>query len=148
MHLLTSDCFTYNLSTTIYVCTSLCMCVHHIASYKRVAPSGSQRALCKQCTAACCNWTFLISTDISCPANSNYSSCMSACPASCSDFTSPSECESPCVEGCECLPGYVLSGFDCVPYRQCGCTYLGKYYEVRALCGSDSSRSTKQCFFC
>ncbi|NXW92949.1 ZAN protein, partial [Alopecoenas beccarii] len=65
-----------------------------------------------------------------CPANSNYSSCMSACPASCRDFTSPSECESPCVEGCECLPGYVLSGSDCVPYRECGCKYLDKYYEI------------------
>lgn len=71
---------------------------------------------------------------------------MSACPASCNDLTSPSECTSPCVEGCECLPGYILSGFDCVPYKQCGCTYLNKYYEVQSLCGSDSSCSTKQYF--
>lgn len=83
---------------------------------------------------------------MSCPANSNYSSCMSACPASCNDLTSPSECESPCVEGCECLPGYVLSGSDCVPYKQCGCTYLNKYYEVQSLCGSDSSCSIKKYF--
>lgn len=81
-----------------------------------------------------------------CPANSKYSSCMSACPASCSDLTSPSECEWPCAEGCECLPGYVLSGFECVPYSQCGCTYLNKYYEVQYLSGPDNSGSAKQYF--
>ncbi|XP_009975803.1 PREDICTED: zonadhesin-like, partial [Tauraco erythrolophus] len=82
---------------------------------------------------------------ISCPANSNYSSCMSACPASCSDLTSPSECESPCVEGCECLPGYVLSGFDCVPYKQCGCTYLDKYYEIGEVFTTDDCSQICQC---
>ncbi|NXE56296.1 ZAN protein, partial [Casuarius casuarius] len=80
-----------------------------------------------------------------CPANSNYSSCMSACPASCADLTSPSECDSPCVEGCECLPGYVLSGFDCVPYRQCGCTYLDKYYEMGETFTTDDCSQTCQC---
>ncbi|XP_037263521.1 zonadhesin-like [Falco rusticolus] len=82
---------------------------------------------------------------ISCPANSNYSSCISACPASCSDLTSPSECESPCVEGCECLPGYVLSGFDCVPYKQCGCTYLDKYYEIGEIFTTDDCSQRCQC---
>ncbi|OPJ78925.1 zonadhesin-like [Patagioenas fasciata monilis] len=82
---------------------------------------------------------------LSCPANSNYSSCMSACPASCMDFTSPSECESPCVEGCECLPGYILSGSDCVPYRQCGCTYLDKYYEIGEIFTTDDCSQECQC---
>ncbi|NWI16424.1 ZAN protein, partial [Crypturellus soui] len=80
-----------------------------------------------------------------CPANSNYSSCMSACPASCADLASPSECDSPCVEGCECLPGYVLSGFDCVPYRQCGCTYLDKYYEIGETFTTDDCSQTCHC---
>ncbi|XP_009332378.1 PREDICTED: uncharacterized protein LOC103925393 [Pygoscelis adeliae] len=82
---------------------------------------------------------------ISCPANSNYSSCMSACPASCNDLTSPSECTSPCVEGCECLPGYILSGFDCVPYKQCGCTYLNKYYEIGEIFTTDDCSQRCQC---
>ncbi|XP_010077579.1 PREDICTED: zonadhesin-like, partial [Pterocles gutturalis] len=82
---------------------------------------------------------------ISCPANSNYSSCMSACPASCNDLTSPSECELPCIEGCECLPGYVLSGLDCVPYKQCGCTYLNKYYEIGEIFTTDDCSQTCQC---
>ncbi|XP_009998802.1 PREDICTED: IgGFc-binding protein-like [Chaetura pelagica] len=82
---------------------------------------------------------------LSCPANSKYSSCMSACPASCSDLTSPSECESPCVEGCECVPGYVLSGSACVPYKQCGCTYLDKYYEIGETFTTDDCSQRCQC---
>uniref|UniRef100_A0A8C3PPX7 Zonadhesin n=1 Tax=Calidris pygmaea TaxID=425635 RepID=A0A8C3PPX7_9CHAR len=82
---------------------------------------------------------------ISCPANSNYSSCTSACPASCYDFTSHLECESPCVEGCECLPGFVLSGSDCVPYKQCGCTYLNKYYEIGETFTTDDCSQKCQC---
>ncbi|XP_030350861.1 zonadhesin-like [Strigops habroptila] len=90
-------------------------------------------------------WRQQTDCGISCPANSNYSSCMSACPASCSDLASPSECESPCLEGCECLPGYVLSGFDCVPYRECGCTYLGKYYEIGEIFTTDDCSQRCQC---
>ncbi|KAF2978522.1 hypothetical protein EK904_011288 [Melospiza melodia maxima] len=88
---------------------------------------------CQQQGVSMDGWRQQTDCGMSCPPNSKYSSCMSACPASCNDLTSPSECESPCVEGCECLPGYVLSGFECVPYKQCGCTYLNKYYEVRSL---------------
>ncbi|XP_040203395.1 zonadhesin-like [Rana temporaria] len=43
-------------------------------------------------------------------------------------MASESECEAPCYEGCQCEPGFILSGFDCVPYKECGCTYLNKYY--------------------
>ncbi|PIO28595.1 hypothetical protein AB205_0160680, partial [Aquarana catesbeiana] len=65
---------------------------------------------------------------LTCTANSIYKDCTSACPASCSNMASESECEAPCYEGCQCEPGYILSGFDCVPYKDCGCTYLNKYY--------------------
>ncbi|XP_078265901.1 zonadhesin-like [Rhinoraja longicauda] len=65
-----------------------------------------------------------------CPDNSQYNMQMPSCPASCANFGAPSECESPTVEGCDCLPGFVLSDFHCVPYKTCGCTYRTKYYEV------------------
>ncbi|NXG04623.1 ZAN protein, partial [Sakesphorus luctuosus] len=100
---------------------------------------------CQQQGVSMDGWRQQTACGISCPANSNYSSCMSACPASCNDLTSPSECESPCVEGCECLPGYVLSGFDCVPYKQCGCTYLNKYYEIGEIFTTDDCSQTCQC---
>ncbi|NXQ39069.1 ZAN protein, partial [Catharus fuscescens] len=100
---------------------------------------------CQQQGVSMDGWRQQSECAISCPANSKYSSCMSACPASCNDLTSPSECESPCVEGCECLPGYVLSGFDCVPYKQCGCTYLNKYYEIGEIFTTDDCSQKCQC---
>ncbi|OWK62257.1 Zonadhesin [Lonchura striata] len=100
---------------------------------------------CQQLGVSMNGWRQQTDCGISCPANSKYSSCMSACPASCNDLTSPSECESPCVEGCECLPGYVLSGFDCVPYKQCGCTYLNKYYEIGEIFTTDDCSQKCQC---
>ncbi|KAM5132323.1 IgGFc-binding protein-like [Mantella aurantiaca] len=61
--------------------------------------------------------------------NSHYTACGNACPASCSDRTSPSDCNKPCVESCECNEGTVLSGGTCVPVSSCGCQYNGRYYE-------------------
>ncbi len=56
---------------------------------------------------------------------------MTPCPASCADLAAPSECEqTQCVEGCQCAPGFVLSDLNCVPYSECGCTYLNRYYQV------------------
>ncbi|XP_055521138.1 zonadhesin-like, partial [Leucoraja erinacea] len=67
---------------------------------------------------------------MTCPANSNYTSCMDACPSTCADLAAPSQCDGPCTEGCECSRGFVYSGLACVPYHQCGCTYYSKYYQV------------------
>ncbi|KAG8445086.1 hypothetical protein GDO86_010015 [Hymenochirus boettgeri] len=74
-------------------------------------------------------WRESVSCGLPCGPNSKYKSCMNACPASCNNLASEAECEAPCSEGCQCDPGYVLSGFDCVPYRHCGCTYLNIYYQ-------------------
>ncbi|XP_030071543.1 zonadhesin-like [Microcaecilia unicolor] len=80
-----------------------------------------------------------------CPPNSRYSKCMTACPASCSDLAAPSDCDMPCLEGCECLPGYVFSGFSCVPYKECGCTYLNKYYKAGERFTTDDCSQTCVC---
>ncbi|XP_026225589.1 alpha-tectorin [Anabas testudineus] len=65
---------------------------------------------------------------LSCPQFSNYQVCTSACPASCSDLTAPLYCAHPCTEGCQCDPGYVLSGSRCVQRDDCGCEHNGLYY--------------------
>ena len=71
---------------------------------------------------------------LSCDANSSYTTCMSPCPASCADLAAPSECDTTsCVEGCQCAAGFVMSEGICVPYTQCGCTFLNRYYTVRGL---------------
>ncbi|XP_051900547.1 zonadhesin-like [Pristis pectinata] len=76
------------------------------------------------------DWRKYTGCAMACPPNSSYRPCMAACPPTCANLAAPSECDSPCMEGCECNRGFVYSGFDCVPYSQCGCTYRNKYYEV------------------
>uniref|UniRef100_A0AAZ1XLM9 EGF-like domain-containing protein n=1 Tax=Oreochromis aureus TaxID=47969 RepID=A0AAZ1XLM9_OREAU len=57
---------------------------------------------------------------------------MSSCPASCANLAAPSECEvTSCVEGCQCATGFVMSEGTCVPYAQCGCTFLNRYYPLK-----------------
>uniref|UniRef100_A0A8C9NQR2 VWFD domain-containing protein n=1 Tax=Serinus canaria TaxID=9135 RepID=A0A8C9NQR2_SERCA len=64
-----------------------------------------------------------------CPPNSHYNPCTSACPATCTDPLASQNCSRPCVEGCECNSGFVLSGEQCVSMSNCGCFQDGKYYE-------------------
>ena len=71
---------------------------------------------------------------LQCDANSTYSSCMTPCPSSCADLAAPAECDAvSCVEGCQCAAGFVMSEGTCVPYTQCGCTFLNRYYPVSCL---------------
>ncbi|XP_067828047.1 zonadhesin-like [Heptranchias perlo] len=76
------------------------------------------------------SWRLETGCAMTCPPHSSYKPCMAVCPPTCANLAAPSECDMPCQEGCQCDRGYVYSGFDCVPYSQCGCTYQNKYYEV------------------
>ncbi|XP_058052422.1 IgGFc-binding protein-like isoform X2 [Ahaetulla prasina] len=67
---------------------------------------------------------------LTCPENSHYVSCGSACPATCSDRTAPSRCENTCAEVCQCDEGYLFSGEECVPRESCNCTYKGVTYRA------------------
>lgn len=67
---------------------------------------------------------------LKCPESSHYQVCTSACAASCSDLTSHLYCTHPCTEGCQCDPGYVLSGNRCVRHQDCGCEREGLYYPL------------------
>uniref|UniRef100_A0ABI7W6T3 Zonadhesin n=1 Tax=Felis catus TaxID=9685 RepID=A0ABI7W6T3_FELCA len=58
---------------------------------------------------------------MTCPPNSTYTLCARVCPATCHSWFSGMACQNRCVEGCECNPGFVLSGLQCVPHSQCGC---------------------------
>ncbi|GCB81076.1 hypothetical protein scyTo_0022960, partial [Scyliorhinus torazame] len=67
-----------------------------------------------------------------CQQNSHYTECASTCPATCTDIYAPATCGSdrPCVEGCECDGGYVLSDDRCVALADCGCVdHYGDYHE-------------------
>ncbi|XP_014813474.1 PREDICTED: IgGFc-binding protein-like [Calidris pugnax] len=68
----------------------------------------------------------------SCPPRSHYELCGTSCPSNCrgGPTPSPQDCSwSPCVEGCFCDPGFLLSGDECVPAGECGCQHGGRYYK-------------------
>nr|XP_057939674.1 IgGFc-binding protein [Doryrhamphus excisus] len=81
--------------------------------------------------------------NLSCPVNSHYESCGTACPATCkAQFNSP--CTLACVEGCQCDYGFVLDGDTCVPPSRCGCTYNGHHYHGNETFWGDDT-CTLQC---
>ncbi|GAB1290326.1 Zonadhesin [Apodemus speciosus] len=46
-------------------------------------------------------------------------------------LSTPRDCPTlPCVEGCECQSGHILSGATCVPLRQCGCSDQDGAYHL------------------
>ncbi|RLV62604.1 hypothetical protein DV515_00019134, partial [Chloebia gouldiae] len=67
---------------------------------------------------------------LQCPPNSYYDPCMTGCPATCVDQQAPQNCSKPCVEGCACNSGFLLSGDTCVPEANCGCLFESNYYAV------------------
>nr|XP_033779282.1 zonadhesin-like [Geotrypetes seraphini] len=67
---------------------------------------------------------------LDCPSNSNYTLCASSCPPTCNGPFSPIDCPNRCVEGCECNPGFILSGKDCVPAKECGCIESSGEYHA------------------
>ncbi|XP_059575337.1 IgGFc-binding protein [Alligator mississippiensis] len=74
-------------------------------------------------------WRSAAFCSLNCPPNSHYDYCGTGCPSTCHSRLDPDECEAPCVEGCFCDEGFVLSGEKCVPYTDCGCMYEGRYYK-------------------
>ncbi|XP_067380543.1 zonadhesin, like isoform X2 [Channa argus] len=101
--------------------------------YDMCATGGQTVALCQaiesyadMCAAAGIPIAWRNSTfcPLKCPSGSQYTHCGPACPQpSCQDPAGPGgSCNQPCVEGCVCKPGLVLSGDKCVPLSECGCT--------------------------
>ncbi|KAM6949505.1 IgGFc-binding protein-like [Aplochiton taeniatus] len=91
-------------------------------------------------------WRTQLGCELSCGANSTYSPCMTACPASCANLAAPAECDTPaCLEGCQCAPGFTLSGDACVPYPSCGCTYLNRYYPLNERFVTEDCQQSCEC---
>ncbi|XP_011799349.1 PREDICTED: LOW QUALITY PROTEIN: zonadhesin [Colobus angolensis palliatus] len=68
---------------------------------------------------------------MACPPNSKYSLCAKPCPDTCHSGFTGMFCSDRCMEACECNPGFVLSGLECVPRSQCGCLHpAGSYFKV------------------
>ncbi|KAM6444251.1 IgGFc-binding protein-like isoform 2-T2 [Liasis olivaceus] len=103
------------------------------------ALDGSQQALCgaleayvdtcQRAGVELPDWRNATSCDWRCAANSHYNVCTTSCPATCSSPLAPGSCTKPCVEGCECDEGFVLSEAGCVPREDCGCLDGDQYYK-------------------
>ncbi|XP_016416622.1 IgGFc-binding protein [Sinocyclocheilus rhinocerous] len=111
-------------------------CVYDMCMY-----GGHSSALCSALTAytAACQealgqveaWRTDSFCPTTCKANSHYEVCATGCPQTCRGLTEPKNCKgTPCVEGCTCDKGFILSDGDCVAAQQCGCTYKGLYYQL------------------
>ncbi|KAM5236357.1 IgGFc-binding protein [Ctenodactylus gundi] len=91
-------------------------------------------AACQAAGVVIEDWRTQAGCEISCPDNSHYELCGPPCPASCpspAPPTTPALCEGPCVEGCQCDEGFVLSAERCVPLEDgCGCWANGTYHEA------------------
>ncbi|NWS50451.1 FCGBP protein, partial [Probosciger aterrimus] len=93
------------------------------------APGG--RALCRsfQAYAAACQaaggdlkaWREEAKCPLSCPPQSHPSLCARSCSLTCAAVSRPPPCSRRCFEGCECDPGFLFHGAQCVPAASCGC---------------------------
>ncbi|KAM8825944.1 IgGFc-binding protein [Synchiropus picturatus] len=69
------------------------------------------------------------SIEVSCPENSHFKTCGSACPPTCE--RNVTVCRKICAEGCFCDPGFIRSPQGCVQPQQCGCTdSRGNYHRL------------------
>merc|ERR1719431_1118046 len=102
----------------------------------------------RECTTdVVCNWREQIPAVaglFTCPENSVYSGCASACPATCFDPLAPGRCGLPTEEGCVCKIGYVLLAGKCVKENECGC-YTGEYGYVAQGFSRSNDDCTRRC---
>nr|XP_038028058.1 IgGFc-binding protein isoform X2 [Anas platyrhynchos] len=91
------------------------------------------------------DWRTPARCPLSCPENSNYTSCGSTCPATCNNAAMPADCgASTCVETCECQEGFVLDAGKCIPQAECGCVFEGRLYGLGEEFWGDNT-CTKRC---
>nr|XP_023969614.2 zonadhesin-like [Chrysemys picta bellii] len=90
---------------------------------------GSYGAQCQAHNVSLGPWRNQTLCPMLCPPNSHYDPCSPPCLAACPE-AGVRGCQEPCLEGCTCDPGFLLSGGACVPQGGCGCSYAGGYYEL------------------
>ena len=79
------------------------------------------------------HFIYVLVLAVTCPENTNYTSCGNPCPLTCVDIlmgNMDATCDEKCVESCECPEGKVLDDEICVDAAECGCFVDGFYYSV------------------
>ncbi|KAM9299516.1 IgGFc-binding protein-like [Gastrophryne carolinensis] len=98
-------------------------------------------ALCQEAGANVGNWRNMSKCAHSCQANSHYEPCTRTCDFTCNGLLGPNTCSKKCFEGCQCKPGYMFDGVNCVTVDKCGCFYNGRYLKTNeVLVSEDCSR--------
>ncbi|XP_053165006.1 zonadhesin-like [Hemicordylus capensis] len=106
---------------------------------------GAYGDACQREGVALGNWRIDTFCLFLCPSHSEHDMCTSACPTTCANPMAPKNCSKPCVEGCKCHEGYILSGQQCVLTEDCGCLDEGKYYEKGATFWKTDCRGRCHC---
>nr|DBA15730.1 TPA: hypothetical protein GDO54_003201 [Pyxicephalus adspersus] len=109
-------------------------CIYDACQYKGHPTSfckaiGLYVSACQDAGVKLEEWRKPTFCSMSCPVNTHYELCGNACPVTCHGLSSPTGCDSSCKEACYCDNGFILSGHNCVPIRDCGCVYQDKYYQ-------------------
>ncbi|KAF1522257.1 IgGFc-binding protein, partial [Eudyptes sclateri] len=100
---------------------------------------------CQEEGIAISDWRTLAHCPLSCPKNSNYTTCGTACPTTCNNRAMPADCDaSACVETCECQEGFVFDANECIPQDECGCVFEGRLHGLHEEFWGDST-CTKRC---
>ncbi|XP_067172890.1 IgGFc-binding protein-like [Apteryx mantelli] len=112
-------------------------------------------AACEEHGVAITGWKEAAGCARSCPQNSHFEACGTACPATCAAPRAPASCDRPCAESCQCDQGFVLDGGACVPAESCGCVHNGRSYKAgqefwedgtcRSRCRCDAGRGEVVC---
>ncbi|XP_077357683.1 IgGFc-binding protein-like isoform X3 [Festucalex cinctus] len=127
-----ASCHTVLPPATNYENCIFDMCAVQGSEELRCASYDAYGTACQDAGVTLGPWRQQLGCVLSCEGNSTYTPCMSPCPASCADLAAPSECAAAsCMEGCQCAPGFVMSEGGCVPYAQCGCSFLNRYYPLK-----------------
>ncbi|NWQ93779.1 FCGBP protein, partial [Burhinus bistriatus] len=91
------------------------------------------------------DWRTQANCPLSCPKNSDYTACGTACPPTCNNPAMPADCDAlACVETCQCQEGFVLHADECIPQAECGCVFEGRLHGLREEFWGDST-CTKRC---
>ncbi|XP_029432759.1 IgGFc-binding protein-like [Rhinatrema bivittatum] len=105
-------------------------------------------AACQAAGASISVWRQMSFCPLSCPSNSHYNHCSRTCDFTCAGITGPSSCTGQCFEGCECDPGYLWDGDDCVTEDHCGCVDSdGRYLKANEIIISENCKEKCSCGF-